>query len=625
MAFSRTVEAGTPWLVHETTRLDELIIKEGAVITAPEGKYLTLSVNGCGRALVPGRYHGNVVVSVAEWYDMRPHGLKLNFAEMMSHGAPIGPELNTPVRQAAVVADGALVESQSVLAVIQGGHIDGSAAEGIYITSSEEDFGGIVVDGDKPFVIRNSNFDLEGNGHDDWLGKGTAVSTLGHSDVLIENCRFNFSGVTRCTIQAAENSCLTVRNSRFINIAPDGTDWVGDFSWQVGFRGHNRLTQLSDNADVRYENCVMHGNGWGLLSIDGTGDPKSREDDPEGKRYAVTMYVKDSDMTLSGPRSHGYGAFCIGDNHITFDHTRVDVFGYPILLMGMMGQGRFDVVNGCEITGRRFGAMIVDDDNSVLNIEDSAFDTGKSCICAKGSSTIVDVRNTTFRAGNGTILQLMDCDEGGMNKVDFRVPLNEKDVKDPQRDLTVVSAEDDFTVNLTDCEISGNFYNSTTNIRAYQFSMVGGMGKLHDLVLGVIPPPPADMPSPVQMRHNGNDLKGAMNLGVNLKNTRIEGIISAAEQAYAEGVLVITAENRDELSNVVQTAAAPVNNGVVVSIDAVSAWYVTGDSYITALSLEEGGILAAADGKTLRMTVDGKETAAAPGKYAGEIHLFVGE
>ncbi len=629
MLTSRIVEACTPWQVEGTCHLYELVIKEGAKLIPPEGKFLTLTVNGCGCPIAPGTYRGDVVVSVTTPYSMAPHGLHLNFAEMMSHGAPLGPELNTPMKQAAVISSNRVVEDQSIPAILQGGTVGETETDGVYVASTEEDFCGIIVEGDGNYTIKNSRFDLEGNGHDDWLGKGTAVTTIDNTNVVVDNCQFNYSGVTRCTIQAGGNSNLTVKNSRMINIAPDGEEWVGSFSWQVGFRGHNRLAQLCDNAQVRYENCVMQSNGWGLLSIDGSGDGVEREGDPQwpadvrAPGYGVTMYVKDSDLTLTGPRQHGYGAFCIGDNHITFDHSRVDVFGYPILLMGMEGKARFDVINGSTITGRRFGALIIDDDNSTLNIEDSTFKTGKSSICIKGSSTKIDVKNTSMVAGNGTILQLMDCDESGMNKSDYKIPMFEKDVRDEGRDLTTVSATEDVTMNLTDCQLAGNFYNSTTNIRAQQRSTVGGMGKLHDRVLGIIPSPPADAPSPAQMRHNGNDLKGAMNLGVNLVNTMVTGIISAAGQKYREGLAIITCENRDELSNVTQTAAKPVNNGVVVTLDGASKWEVTGTCYLTALTLAEGAQLAAAGDAKLTMKVDDVETPVAPGTYTGLIELTV--
>jgi NADPH-dependent curcumin reductase CurA len=114
-----------------------------------------------------------------------------------------------------------------------------------------------------------------------------------------------------------------------------------------------------------------------------------------------------------------------------------------------------------------------------------------------------------------------------------------------------------------------------------------------------------------------------MNLGVNLVNTTVTGVISAAGQKYRDGLAVITAQNRDELSNVTQFAATPVNNGVVVTLDATSKWVVTGQSFLTALTLAEGAHLTAEAGKTLTMTVDGVVTPVHAGSYTGVIELNV--
>lgn len=597
---TRIVEPLVPWHVQETTNLYRLEIKEGAQVIAPEGKFLTLTVDGCGRPLKPGIYQGDVVVSVTRPYHMLPHGLmKFNSIE-------------TDLCQAAVVVDNQVVPDQCVPAILQDAPVGDTVTDGLYLASAEDNFNGIVVAGNSEYVVRNSRFDLEGNGCNDWLGVGAALTFIDQTKALVENCQFHYSGVTRCILQVGGDSNVTVRNCRLFNIAPDGEAWVGCFSWAVGFRGHNRIAQLSDAANVRYENCLIHGNGWGLLSIDGTFE-------------SVSIYVKDCDMTLSGPRNHGYGAFCIGENHITYDHSKVDVFGYPVLLMGMEGLGRFDVINGTQITGRRFGAMVVSDDNSVFNIFDSSMRTGKSSLCVKGSSTIINVRNSELVPGNGVILQLMDSDESGMDSVDFKIPVGVPDTKDPDRDLSVVRPDLDVTMNLADCTLVGDFFNSTTNIRAIDWSTEGGKGQLHDYVIGMLPPRPEGViiPGSPPDRHDGDDLKGAKNLGLNLTNTTVVGCISAATQAYREGLHVITCENRDELSNVTQTAAVPVNNGVVVTLDAASVWQITGTCFLTALTLAEGAQLLAADGKELTMKVDGQAIAIAPGSYTGLIELTV--
>lgn len=58
----------------------------------------------------------------------------------------------------------------------------------------------------------------------------------------------------------------------------------------MGFKGTNRLNQLTDNAKVFYNRCQCRSNGWGVLSIDGSDD-------------GVEMVVTDSELELYGPRS----------------------------------------------------------------------------------------------------------------------------------------------------------------------------------------------------------------------------------------------------------------------------------------------------------------------------------
>ena len=54
----KKIHLGDRWCVSETTVLSKLIL-EGE-ITAPEGKQLTLTVDGVHRDLAPGEYIGKV-------------------------------------------------------------------------------------------------------------------------------------------------------------------------------------------------------------------------------------------------------------------------------------------------------------------------------------------------------------------------------------------------------------------------------------------------------------------------------------------------------------------------------------------------------------------------------------
>jgi hypothetical protein len=93
--------------------------------------------------------------------------------------------------------------------------------------------------------------------------------------------------------------------------------------------------------------------------------------------------------------------------------------------------------------------------------------------------------------------------------------------------------------------------------------------------------------------------------------------------AYREGLTVIREDNRYELCNITQKAAETVNNGVVVSLDKDSVWIVTGNSYITSLTIAKGAEIKAPEGKSLTMLVNGKKTGISAGKYSGKIKMVV--
>lgn len=591
------------WLVEENTRLYDLILEEGASITAPEGKFVCMTVDGVGHDILPGRYHGDILLTVADCYHMAPHALM---------------RINNISRdfQDAVVIDstkGEVVENQCVPAIVQGGSVTGEKTEGVYIASTAESFNGVLIHGDGNYTVKNSRMELDGFGANDFMGVGAGVAVIDTADVVIEDCDLTVNGVTRCAVHVGGDSHVTVKNCRLQNTSPD-SDWLGDFSWGCGFVGTNRLCQLTDNGSVVYENCQMKTNGWGILSIDGT--DKYNE-----------MIVRNCKMELSGPRAHGYGAFCIGGNHVQFDGCDVNVNGYPLMLRGMEDKGRAEILNS-RIRSRRFGVLAMGDTHSVLTIENSDFNTDKSSMVFKGSATQINIKNTTMVAGNNVIMQLMDNDEGGMTACNFKVPVGEVDEKISDRDLTT-AGEDDIRINLTDCQMTGDFLNSTTNIRACKRSDHAGFGKFHDTVIGSMAH--ADI---VEHKEDEDDKKGGMpvgmkdlecpkNMGIAMHNTTVTGVISSATQKYRDGLTLIDESNRLEMANITQTPAPTVNNGVVVTLDETSAWIVTGTSYITALTLEKGAKIAAESGKTLNMLVDGVATEIAPGTYQGTIVLEV--
>ncbi len=584
--------SGGTHLISEALTADSLIIEEDAHLTAPEGKYLVLTVGGKGREIRPGRYDSNVRIDLADCYVKEAVSMGEN-KRLLMHGAVF-------------VNDGVVLKNHCAPGTIWGGEITDKRAEGIYVTSNAPDFCGVVVDGDSEYTVSNSRFDFTGMGSDDFMGMGSAVAAYGRSKVTINNTEMNFSGVTRCAVHVGGESVVVCNDCSITNWSPEYD--LGDWSWGIAVRGSNRLTQLTDNGTLYFNGCNLLTNGWGVCSIDGS-------------TYA-NMFFKDSRLTLTGPDAHGYGAFCIGPTHIRYDHTEVDVYGYPIFLMGMGGVATFDVYNGSVIRGRRFGALVMNDDNGILTVKDSTIDVGKSVFVVKGSASTIRVERSILRGGNGTILQLMDNDEIGFCTGGFPVPVGIEDVYTEGRDLTDEDPALNVVLELSDLHMDGNIFNSTTDLRQCQKAEMPPRPPMPEGDEEEMPPLPVET---APERHNGDDLKGAKNLVIKLDNANVKGIISSAKAEYSPGVTIINEYNREELSKITQHAAPTINNGVIVRMTNGAVWTVPGECWLTALEIEAGSAVKAIDSKKLCVFIDGEEIPFRNGpsySLRGKIHLI---
>jgi len=79
-------------------------------------------------------------------------------------------------------------------------------------------------------------------------------------------------------------------------------------------------------------------------------------------------------------------------------------------------------------------------------------------------------------------------------------------------------------------------------------------------------------------------------------------VVGQKKYELAEGVIV--SKNAAYLGDVVNTPAAAVNNGMIVTLKNGTVWTVTGTSYLTSLTIDNGSIVAP-DGNKVEMTVNG--------------------
>jgi len=570
-------------IVEKSVALRSLTIAEGASLAAPEGKALTMTIGGIGKAIKPGVFKGDILITVTDKF--------IGPTSSMSQSKE-----PTDFRAAILIEDGKYVPEKSVPAIVQGGKVTDKATTGVTLMGSEDNFNGIIVTGNSEYTIEGVKIEFEGNGDNDFTGYGAGIACYGKSKVTINNSEIKFKGVTRCTLHAGGESVTTLNNCRLINESPNKEGFVP--MWALGLSGTNRTTQLCDNATVYYNKCYIQGNGWGALSIDG------------GKR--VRMYLKDSTIELSGPRSRGYGAFSIGDALISYDNCKVNVQGFPLLMGGHTDKSDGEITNGSVINSTVYGVMMFRLKGGELKVnKGSTLNTASSVFVVKGCNPYINIDNAVLNPGNGVILQLMDNDDPGMGASRFIVPIG-SDMAIPGRNLTAADPNKDVFMTVSNMEVKGNFYNSTTNLRANSIESVS-------------------MPSVSGMSAEGlseggsatEDQQGVKNLDLKFANARVNGIISAATAAYRKGVAVIDVSNCEELTAVTQTAHEPVNNGVIVSFDKDSVWTVAGTSYLTSLNIAKGAVIKAPEGKTLTMTVDGVKTAIKAGAFNGKIVLTV--
>ncbi len=600
---TKKLAAGEVWVVDKTTNLSSLTIEAGAELRAPEGYFLAMTVNGVGEMIEPGQYDGDIVLRVAKIFTKETYRF--------------GRYSNTDYQCGIVICDGKYVEESSIPSLINGGSYDEKSAQGMVINSNQWDVNGFFVTGDSDYTICDVKINLNGDGTDDFVGLGAGIAVSGNSRVTVNNAEIHSTGMGRGTAFVGSDAVATFNDCFFTldtgnptaeELAAKGDDRMLEPPWQMGIRGYGRTTNIAGMATVNYNRCHFISNSWGVLSVDGG--------------CVTRMNAKDCLIELRG--KSGYGVFSIADDvafdyakfgdygaYDVLDHCVVNVPTYPIIMSLGKSGGAF--VNGTVINSRRFGCIIFRNSGGKLEVKSKAvMNTGRACFLVKGANTYIECDDAILNPENGVILQVMDSDETGMGGGAFIIPIGEKDKKIRGRDLTVANPTEDVFASFSNMTVKGNLFNSTTNLMA---------NCRVDPDATREGPPPMDFG---QVRGMGADLQGAKNVDVSFTNAKVEGLISCATAAYKEGLTKISKENCEELGEITCTPAAPVNNGMIVSLDKNSEWTVTGKCYLTKLQLARGAVVKAPKGKTVKMTVDGVKTDITAGIHTGKIVLTIG-
>ncbi|MFE2062675.1 hypothetical protein ACFXDH_09750 [Streptomyces sp. NPDC059467] len=594
-----SVAAGETYELAATTQVSQLTIGTGGKIVAPTGYDISLTVDGVetGQLLTAtggtatliqaGTYRGDVVLTVAESNDVTYQTLTF------------------PFRQALYVGSDGVDSAKSVLSAVRGGKVTDAAARNVSITSTGECFNGVYVESGS-YTLQGTAISLTGNGRSDFAGYGAAVVGDGSSTKLVvDGARVSNKGVVRTTVIADNGANVLVKDSflRARNgVLPSDyqatveTPYMESVPWMLGLDGNVRATNLiGKNSIATYLNSTVFSETWGALSVEG------------GSGLKLTSI----NSHVGNTGDYGYGTYAIGDATVRVLGSRFDVGSYATIIAGpaavvhygdstrdavaalntelALGLSnaelksipeRNTVVNSGHFGYMFFGAgQLTLDGGTVINSERATF-------LNKGQQTTIKVdgsKGARLNPRDGIILQMIELDDPGpvpVNGKMMNVGVYTEPTTDPTKnssfDVTAVHSNDGAAT-FSSIKLKGDFYNGMRN------------GK---------------------------------NMVLIFEGSSVEGVISATKAKHR--VPSIDSSTFYELGIVTNTVQAAVNNGVVVQLNSGSTWTVTGTSYLTSLTLAADAAVKAPRGRTVKLTVDGTETAITAGStYTGALTLTV--
>ncbi|MGY1495298.1 hypothetical protein ACW4TU_01400 [Streptomyces sp. QTS52] len=591
---SRTVASGEIWEITEITRLDELVVEDGVVLTAPEGYSLTLTVDGVETgSVLDGTYGWTTLIAAGTYSGDIVLTPTVEHLESFA-GATFR------LRQGVYVGVGGVVTENSVLSSVRGGTLTDAYASSVSLTSTGEAFNGFFVTHGASYTLDSPRITFDGNGRLEYASYGAAVTGSGaDTRLVVDGADIDNRGVMRTGVIARDGANVIVKNSRIVTregVLPDdyepglGANMM-TVPWMLGLSGNVRATNvLGENTTSTYLNSSISSESWGVLSTDSA-------------RNSLLTAIN-STVTVTG--DSGYGAYADGSSQQDiFLGTHFDVATFAAvstggaisftgstresvatmnsyLLLGLTEQ-ELDAIEPrpSVIDSRGFGVMWHSGDGGRLDISgDTRFTTAETMFLDKGKRVTIIVdgsQGAELSAGNGILVQIMETDDPGTLTGVYTEPTGTP-VRDTRFD-TAAEHTADARASFVDISLTGDFYNA---------------------------------------------MRTGKNLVLSFRRSNVEGVVSASMSRHA--VPTITSAEWRHINHVTNTPQPAINNGVIVKLAAGSRWTVTDTSYLTRLVLDATATVQAPAGKTLTLTVNGTPTALTPGTtYSGALTLTVAQ
>jgi len=632
---SENITSGTTFEVTENTKLISLTIADGADIRAPEGKSLTMIVDGVETGIIPGTYK-NVELVITD-------KLKSNPSSYDGRGID-------NYRAAIYVDETGLVGSLSVSQVVSGGTFTASSASGITINSTSDNFSGIILNGAE-YAVNDSTFSFlsnsAGNKVSDFNGYGAIIAAFNNAKVTMEKVNIDTVGVARPALFVDSYSDALITDSTikamggtlyegYVNTA-DQTKMVAP-PWVLGITGNARTTNMmgtcSSTTVVRTD---AKANQWGVLSSDSGSD--------------MLMTVVDSTLTLLGEGQDdpfstnygaGYGTYIIGDAREYFYGVTFNVGTYASILTGghaVYASSNFEEpLNIYPLTQVPNGTTKTDfmgntsEGYDVLPSDTAVF-TG---ITGLGRNTVINSDAFGFMAHNSGSLTITDGTIVNTDNATFLMKAGDVDII--VKDGAIINTKDGVILQMIDNDdsiVGADMSQGAPNFHTDFYEVEGYPGIDYDVNITT------DKRNTVTFTASGVELNGDLFNGTGYFGGQAADFleVTLGEGASLNGAISATSiihvdENGKQnthftineyyyLGHVANRVNYNGGNDISVIMEDGSAWTVTGDSSITGLTIGKGATVNAPEGSSLTMTVDGVKKPIAPGTYKGKIVLTV--
>ena len=526
-----------------------------------------------------------------------------------------------------------------------------NTVEGAGFTAVHADGEGSDVTVTGSLTLYDPASDSQGVHASDFSGTGCAIVLANGATARITGLDLTTDGFVRAGLIVDNYARAWVKDSTITTYGanPLTEAWEGYFNsantgmmlsppWVLGIQGGIRTMNVLDNqATLVVETSKLSSGGWGVISTDGCTTPAIYVVDSDLRILPLSEGGMASGWQLFGYDENaygsGYGSYVIGSADERFYGSNISGATFGVIVregqvsyqssngyipitaatgedMGyIQGAGRPTVINAV------FGSQVhQNEDTSVSYLDGTIVNAEKAVFLYRSSGhTTYTADNALLNSKSGVILQMMDDDDmlvGGFS------PFNEffhETAGAPSKNGSLTGASEynsEATVNLTNGQYNGNFYNGTgyyggqagdvMNVNIGKGATVNGAISLTETFHGM-----PYRPAAVQVLNA---------LGSDVAYVFLDARGNVCDEANAAFIQFTQFSIRQYymLCHVMDIVHNNGFSGANVTVSDGGVWNVTGESILNSLTVSGGTVIG-----DLTVNADGSLTLT-PG--AGAIH-----